>query len=98
MSIVINTSHFFVHSQADFLSARIKINGKVGGIEAAGVAVASDSSSVSVGGSKPAAGAAPVSKRYIKYLTKKFLQKEQVREHVRVIAAGKNDYVVKTIE
>ena len=32
------------------------------------------------------------SKRYLKYLTKKYLKKQQIRDYLRVIASGKNGY------
>ena len=32
------------------------------------------------------------SKRYIKYLTKKYLKKQQLKDYLRVIANGKNGY------
>ena len=34
------------------------------------------------------------SKRYIKYLTKKYLKKQQLKDYLRVIAAGKNGYKI----
>ena len=35
---------------------------------------------------------APFSKRYLKYLTKKFLKKKDLRDWLRIIAAGKEGY------
>lgn len=35
------------------------------------------------------------SKRYLKYLTKKYLQKEKLREFLRVVAQGKAGYKVR---
>ncbi|GMH47941.1 hypothetical protein TrVE_jg9869 [Triparma verrucosa] len=32
------------------------------------------------------------SKRYIKYLTKKYLKKQQLKDYLRVIMSGKNSY------
>ena len=37
----------------------------------------------------------PFSKRYIKYLTKKFLKKNQVREYLRVITINPTTYKLK---
>ncbi len=37
----------------------------------------------------------PLSKRYVKYLTKKFLKKNLLRDHCRVIATGKKTYTIK---
>ncbi|KAJ2778436.1 60S ribosomal protein L22 [Coemansia javaensis] len=35
------------------------------------------------------------SKRYLKYLTKKFLKKNMLRDWLRVVAGGKDTYVLK---
>ena len=37
----------------------------------------------------------PFSKRYLKYLTKKYLKKQELKEFLRVIATKKNTYEVK---
>jgi hypothetical protein len=37
----------------------------------------------------------PFSKRYLKYLTKKFLKKNQMREWLRVVATDKSIYALK---
>ncbi|TKA54997.1 hypothetical protein B0A53_02470 [Rhodotorula sp. CCFEE 5036] len=34
-------------------------------------------------------------KRYLKYLTKRFLKRNQMREWLRVVATGKNEYSLK---
>ena len=36
-----------------------------------------------------------MSKRYVKYLTKKFLKKNLLRDHCRVVATGKASYAIK---
>ena len=38
---------------------------------------------------------APMAKRYIKYLTKKYLKKNSLREYLRVIANGKLSYELR---
>ena len=48
-----------------------------------------DSSKLSVSASSP------VSKRYLKYLTKKYLKKHQLRDWLRVVATDKNTYTIK---
>lgn len=35
------------------------------------------------------------SKRYVKYLTKKYLKKQEVTDYLRVVATGKHAYTVK---
>ena len=37
----------------------------------------------------------PFSKRYLKYLTKKFLKKQQLRDWLRVVATNKGEYTLK---
>ncbi|KAH9985433.1 ribosomal protein L22e [Russula compacta] len=37
----------------------------------------------------------PFSKRYLKYLTKKFLKKNSLRDYIRVVAAGKDVYELR---
>ena len=38
---------------------------------------------------------APFSKRYLKYLTKKYLKKQQLRDYLHVIASNKNTYELR---
>merc|ERR1711904_82618 len=37
----------------------------------------------------------PLSKRYLKWLTKKYLKKQDLKEFLRVIATNKNTYMLK---
>jgi large subunit ribosomal protein L22e len=37
----------------------------------------------------------PFSKRYLKYLTKKYLKKQNLRDYLHVIAANKNTYELR---
>lgn len=37
------------------------------------------------------------SKRYIKYLAKKYLKKQELRDYLRVIATDKNTYTIKFV-
>jgi len=37
----------------------------------------------------------PFSKRYLKYLTKKFLKKQQLRDWLRVVASSKHAYEIR---
>lgn len=37
----------------------------------------------------------PFSKRYLKYLTKKYLRKQQLKEWLRVVATAKDTYALK---
>lgn len=38
------------------------------------------------------------SKRYLKYLTKKFLKSQHLRDHIRVVALKKESYSLKYFE
>ena len=38
---------------------------------------------------------APFSKRYLKYLSKKYLKKQQLRDYLRVISTNKTTYTLK---
>jgi large subunit ribosomal protein L22e len=80
---VFNTGNF-----TEFLRARIKVEGKVGNL-GDHVTVSSDASKVSVSAN------IPLSKRYLKYLTKKYLKKHSLREFLYVIATGKTSYQIK---
>ena len=40
----------------------------------------------------------PFSKRYLKYLTKKYLKKQQMREYLRVVATNKNTYELRYLQ
>lgn len=73
---------------AEFLSKRIKVNGKVG-VLGEDVAVSTDGSKVVV------KTEIAFSKRYLKYLTKKFLKKQQLRDWLRVIAYNKGTYELR---
>ena len=62
---------------------KIKVGGKAG--------VLGDKVSVSREGTKITVTAeAPFSKRYLKYLTKKYLKKQSLRDYIRVVADPKN--------
>jgi len=68
-----------------FLHDRIKVNGKAGALGDK-VKLTRDKAKIHV------AVKLPFSKRYLKYLSKKFLKKQQLRDWLRVIAIGKQEY------
>ena len=80
---VFNTSNF-----AEFLRARIKVEDKVGNL-GDHVTVSSDASKLTVSAN------IAFSKRYLKYLTKKYLKKHSLREFLYVIAISKTGYQIK---
>lgn len=66
-----------------FLVDKIKVDGKTG-VLGENVKVARDKTKITV------TSEVPMSKRYLKYLTKKFLKKHNVRDWLRVIASNKD--------
>ena len=71
-----------------FLTQKIKVDGKTGML-ANSVTVAMDKDSIVV------ESKIPFSKRYLKYLTKKYLKKQDLKEYLRVIATSKNTYQLR---
>merc|ERR1711990_1361314 len=71
-----------------YLKERIKVNGKAGALGET-VKVTTEKSKIIV----QAEGA--FSKRYLKYLAKKFLKKMQMRDFLRVVSTNKNTYELK---
>ncbi|CAD7929313.1 unnamed protein product [Amoebophrya sp. A25] len=71
-----------------FLTERIKVNGKIGNLGDK-VKLARDGSKISV------TAELPFSKRYLKYLTKKYLKKHQLRDFLHVIAPEKKKYELR---
>ena len=69
----------------NYLRQHIKVDGKAGNLGST-VSVAKDSSNIVVQAS------IPLSKRYLKYLTKKYLKKQDLKEYLRVVSTGKNQY------
>merc|ERR1739845_17182 len=74
-----------------FLRDRIKVNGKAGNLGTS-VSVKREKSALTVNAE------APFSKRYLKYLTKKFLKKHQLRDWLHVIADGPSSYELRYFE
>eukprot|EP00252_Welwitschia_mirabilis_P024084 TRINITY_DN6_c1_g3_i1.p2 TRINITY_DN6_c1_g3~~TRINITY_DN6_c1_g3_i1.p2 ORF type:complete len:131 (-),score=21.34 TRINITY_DN6_c1_g3_i1:289-681(-) len=72
-----------ISSFEKFLQDRIKVGGKTGVLGDV-VTIARDKSKVSV------TSESAISKRYLKYLTKKYLKKHNVRDWLRVIASNKD--------
>ncbi|KAJ8601519.1 hypothetical protein CTAYLR_006734 [Chrysophaeum taylorii] len=71
-----------------FLKDAIKVAGKAGNL--------GDAVSVSMEKTKVVVSAElPFSKRYLKYLTKKYLKKQQLRDYLHVIATNKSTYEMR---
>ncbi len=75
--------------QEQFFRDRIKVDKKTGNLGDS-VKVAREGKAKVVVDS-----AIPMSKRYLKYLTKKYLKKQQLRDFLRVIANKKDSYELR---
>ncbi|EGG17098.1 S60 ribosomal protein L22 [Cavenderia fasciculata] len=71
-----------------FLHDRIKVDGKAGNLGTS-VTITRDKNRIVV------QSVVPMSKRYMKYLTKKYLKKKQIRDFLRVVSTSKNVYTLK---
>ncbi|CAN8076753.1 unnamed protein product [Agarophyton chilense] len=71
-----------------FLNERIKVNNKTNQLAGA-VKVSRDKNRITVEAN------IKFSKRYLKYLTKKFLKKQNLRDWMRVVASDKNTYQLR---
>merc|ERR1712061_134814 len=71
-----------------FFKERIKVEGKTGNLGEK-VTVSREKSKIHV------SAEAPFSKRYLKYLSKKYLKKQQLRDFLRVVAPSKTSYELR---
>merc|ERR1712091_494720 len=71
-----------------YLTNRIKVEGKTGNLGEK-VTISRDKSKINV------TAEAPFSKRYLKYLSKKYLKKQQLRDFLRVVAPNKTSYELR---
>ncbi|KAK0402808.1 hypothetical protein QR680_016546 [Steinernema hermaphroditum] len=74
----------------NFLQERLKVGGKVGQLAASGVSIETDKTKITVNAEKT-----PLSKRYLKYLTKKYLKRNNLRDWLRVVSSNKNTYELR---
>ncbi|KAJ3042854.1 hypothetical protein HDV00_006415 [Rhizophlyctis rosea] len=75
-----------------FLHDRIKVGGRTGNLtDTVTIARSSANNSLTV----TVAGGTQFSKRYLKYLTKKFLKKHQLRDWLRVVSSSKGTYELR---
>merc|ERR1712217_912117 len=71
-----------------FFNSRIKVDGKTGNLGEK-VTVSREKSKINVNAE------APFSKRYLKYLSKKYLKMQQLRDFLRVVAPSKTSYELR---
>lgn len=71
------------------MSEHIKVGGKTKQLEANGVTIESTKTTITVSSEKEFA------KRYLKYLTKKYLKRNGLRDWLRVVASSKETYELR---
>jgi large subunit ribosomal protein L22e len=75
-----------------YLHDRIKLNGgKTGQLAQQNVTITRDRTKLTI--TSPAE--AQFSKRQLKYLSKRYLKKQQLKDYMRVVAASKNSYELR---
>lgn len=74
-----------------YLQEKIKIGGKTGQLAASNVTISRDKTKLTVASPQELG----FSKRQLKYLSKRYLKKQQLKDFLRVVAASKNSYVLK---
>lgn len=80
-----------VASFEKYLRERIKVEGKTGNLAQCNVDIIRDRTKLTV--TSPAD--LGFSKRQLKYLSKRYLKKQQLRDYLRVVAASKNSYELR---
>eukprot|EP00037_Helgoeca_nana_P031850 m.410915 g.410915 ORF g.410915 m.410915 type:complete len:123 (-) comp28518_c0_seq1:27-395(-) len=83
---IFDVAHFI-----EFLKERIKVDGKTGNL---GTTIDVSPSATDVA-KVIVTSHGPFSKRYLKYLTKKYLKKKQIRDWLHVISNGPASYELK---
>jgi large subunit ribosomal protein L22e len=66
----------------------VQVNGKAGNLGES-VSISRDKTKLTV------TAELPFSKRYLKYLTKKYLKKQQLRDYLHVVATDKSTYELR---
>ena len=74
-----------------YLHDRIKLSGKTGQLAPNNVVITRDRTKLTV--ASPAE--LGFSKRQLKYLSKRYLKKQQLKNYLRVVAASKNSYEMR---
>ena len=90
-SLPVGDNVIVLNDFTDFLQQKIKVDGKTGNL-ANTVTVSKDKNNVVV------EAKIDFSKRYLKYLTKKYMKKQQLRDYLRVVATNKNNYELRYLQ
>ena len=77
-----------------FLHANIKVNSKKGNLGDV-VVISTDASTSVITVTASSSKDGGISKRYLKYLIKKYLKKQELRDYMRPIATSKDTYTLK---
>jgi len=80
-----------VASFEKYLQERIKVDGKTGNLAQSNVVITRDRTKLTVASPSEVG----FSKRQLKYLSKRYLKKQQLRDYLRVVAASKNSYELR---
>ena len=71
-----------------FLKQKVKVDNKAGNLGSS-VTITKTANAIEV------SSTIPFSKRYLKYLTKKYLKKQELKEYLRVVSTQKNQYELR---
>ena len=74
-----------------YLQERIKIGGKTGQLSNNNVVITRDKTKLTIASPQELG----FSKRQLKYLSKRYLKKQQLKDYLRVVASSKNSYILK---
>ena len=74
-----------------YLQEKIKIGGKTGQLASNNVVISRDKTKLTVASPQELG----FSKRQLKYLSKRYLKKQQLKDFLRVVASSKNSYILK---
>ena len=101
-SAPISDQIFDLAAYEKYLRDRIKVSNRTNNLNEAQVTLSRDAStlkisfaSLSKAGSKGSSAGAAISKRYVKYLTKKYLKKNGLRDWLRVVSSDSETYIIK---
>merc|ERR1711998_489938 len=78
-------NYFVLKDFEQYMAGKIKVEGKLGNLGSA-VTVTKEAFTLVVSAN------IPFSKRYLKYLTKQYLKKQELREYLRIVSTAKNTY------
>lgn len=84
-----NSSRPILISQEQFFIKKYKVSGKTGNLAAAKVRFWKQQNQLRINTQQK------ISKRYLKYLTKKYLKKQELRDWLHVIRDSKRGYILK---